>query len=296
MLFLEFLVNSMRVMIFLIPPPEVLNSYNLTESCQIYDYPNIVALLHPYYWILYLPYTLVLSIHFCILPIVNLLITVLIKRYLERPYGRRLRNGFLFILCRFFASSCLLSYFRTQVLFSLVYICIFTIDYSMYLYYARVFHQLLCARRNEARIHQREDPQLFRERSHVLSQYRITTLYSVCVVSVYLFIVFMGKMSNFMNIIVKDPCYVNYITGGYIPTIHFGVHVQYLTACVYFVMFCVTGVALYLYELLVFIAYLAVCVSIVVKYISSLRQQKRTQYQVARIVDEYHRGTAAYRD
>ena len=49
LLFLELLINLMRTMVFLIPQPDVLELYNLTETCKIYNFPTLVALLYPHY-------------------------------------------------------------------------------------------------------------------------------------------------------------------------------------------------------------------------------------------------------
>ena len=191
---------------------------------------------------------------------------------------------------------CLLSIFQTRMLLDIPYTFLFAIDYFMYLYYARAFHQLLCNRRNEARIHRREDPQLFRERSYVLSQYRVTTIYTVCVVSVYVIAVFFSNIAALIVIMSIDSCYLSYITADYIPTIQLSLHAQVFPGSVFYVISCLMLLALYLYELLLFVAYLAVCVSIVAKYLIKQRQQKRIQCNVAQIMDEYHRDFSAYQD
>ena len=296
LLFLEFLINVMRSLFLFIPQPEVLEFYNLTQSCQIYNFPSLVSLLSPHYWLLYSPIILIISFQVSILPIVNLLISVLTNIFLDRPYRKRLRIGFGIIICRFFICVSLLSFFQTRILSYIYYMCLYIIDYSMYLYYSSTFHQLLSNRRNEARIHSRVDPQLFRERSLVLSQYRVTTLYTICVISIFLFLTSIDKIAALIYLVGIDPCYINYITYGYIPTFQLSLNAQNSTTGALYGMLSVSLLTLYLYELLLFIAYLAVCVSIIVKYLSNLTRQKRTQNNVARVVDEYHRDFQAYRN
>ena len=255
LLILEFLINLIRSIFFFIPLPEIFQSYNLTETCQINDYTPLVDLLYPQFWVYFLLYSLSPSLQLCLLPIVTLLISVLKNIFLDRPYKKRIRIGLGIILCRFIVCVCLLSIFQTRILFYPPYIFLFAIDYIMYLYYARAFHQLLCSRRNEARIHRREDPQLFRERSNVLSQYRVTTIYTVCVVSVYVFFVFFSVTAVFLFLIAEDSCYFNYITYGYIPTLHLSINAQVLSLYVFLGMSCIQAFVLYLYELLLFVAY-----------------------------------------
>ena len=226
----------------------------------------------------------------------TLLIAVLSNKFLDKPYKKILRIGFGIILGRFFASVCLLSFFQTRMLTFIPYLCFCLIDYIMYLYFARAFHQLLCNRRNEARIDSREEPRLYRERSHVLLQYRVTTLYTISLVSLYLLITFLNKISTFIYLLGVDSCYISFITYGYIPTFQLSIDAQTMVTVVVFGISCVSVLALYIFELLVFVAYLAVCVSIVVKYFTYLRRQKRTPNQVARFVDEYHRDFPAYSD
>ena len=296
LLFLELLVNIMRAVVFLIPQPETLEFYNLTESCQIYNFPFLVALLHPHYRILYIPYTLIISIQLSVLPIVTLLIAVLGNIFLEKTYNRKLKIGFCLIIFRFLFSICLLSIFQTRMVYFIPYLSFYAIDYIMYLYYARAFHQLLSNRRNEARVNSTFDPTLFVERSRVLFQYRITTVYTVCVVTLYLVLTSVNKVAAFLYLIAIDSCYINYITEGYIPIFQFSNYVQSIATGIFYGMLCISVLILYVYELLVFLAYLIVCISIVVKYATSLRRQKRTQNQVARILEEYHRDLPAYRD
>ena len=296
LLILELLVHLIRSVFSFIPTPDVFLSYNLTESCQIDDYQTLIAFLYPQYWYFFLSYTLSPSLQMCILPIVTLLISVLRNRFLDRPYKKWLRIGLGIIFCRFIVCVCFLFFFQTRLLFNIPYICQYTIDYFIYLYYARAFHQLLCSRRNEARIHRREDPQLFRERSYVLSQYRVTTLYTLCVVSVYVFFVFLCKISTFVSVLLMEPCYLSYITFGYIPTLQLSIHAQFLTGTVLNVLSCMMLLALYVYQILLFVAYFVVSVSIVAKYLMNLRRQNRTQCQVAKIMDQYHRDFSVYQD
>ena len=296
LLFLESLINLMRSIFYFIPIPEIFPIYNLTESCQINNTTPLIALLRPQYWFFFLPFSLSPSLHLCILPIVTLLISVLINIFLDRPYKKRIKIGLGIIFCRFFVSVCLLSIFQTRILFYIPYMCLSASDYFKYLYYARVFHQLLCSRRNESRIHRREDPQLFRERSYVLCQYRVTTLYTICVLSVYLFFVFVSKISTFISILTIDSCYFSYITGGYIPTLQLSFNSQIFTLSVFQGVYCISILSLYLYQLLLFVAYFAVCVAIVVKHLINLTEQKKAQCHVAQIVDRYHRDFPTYRD
>ena len=126
LLFIEFLVNLIRLRIL------IFQSYNLTYSCQINDYPQ--------YLYFSLPYTLSPSLHLCILPIVTLLISK--NKFLDRrrPYKKRLRIGLGIIFCRFLVCFCLLSFFQIRILFYILYTCLYIIDYFMCLYYARTFH------------------------------------------------------------------------------------------------------------------------------------------------------------
>ena len=115
-------------------------------------------------------------------------------------------------------------------------------------------------------------------------------LYTMCVLSVYLFVIFISKISAFISLMAIDSCYFCYITGGYIPALQLSINAQISTISVFFGMSCIFVLALYLYEFLVFVAYLTVCVSIVVKYLAYLRLQKKTQNNVTQIVTEYHDG------
>ena len=296
LLFMELLINIVRAVVLYIPSSNLLDFVNLTESCQIYNNPALMSELHPYTWLINSSAILIINIQLCILPIMVLLISVLIQKFLDRPYSKRLRICFGLILCRFFVCFFFFSFFQTQVLCYILYMCLCVIDYFMYLYYARALHNVLCTRRNEARIHHLVDPQLFRERSLVLYQYRVTTIYTICTISVYVLTFNILRISLLIFMIGIDSCYFDYITAGYIPTFQFSIQVQIIIIDVFYGMLFIGVAAVYIYQLLTLIAYLAVCVSIVLKYISNLKRHKRTQRNVTRLVEEYHDDLYAYRN
>ena len=184
--------------------------------------------------------------------------------------------------------------FATQMLLHILYVIICIIDFLLYLYYARALHLVICQRRNEARIHLAFDQKLFKERSFVLVQYRVMTVYSICVVFLRLFQDFFNKISIFTSFLVRNPCYFNFITLGYVPMFQFSTQVQVRVLEVYMIMGFVTMFLLYLYQLLLFLAYFMVSVAIIVKRISFSRKQNRISKAIAPIVQEYHKDFLAY--
>ena len=112
----------------------------------------------------------------------------------------------------------------------------------------------------------------------------------------YQLAILLSKLSIFIFMFGIYSCYFDYITGGYIPTFQFSKQAQIIIFDVFFGMMFIGVALVYIYELLMSVAYLTVCVSIVVKYISNLKRQKRAQKSVTRMVGEYHEDLQAYRN
>ena len=100
---------------------------------------------------------------------------------------------------------------------------------------------------------------------YILSQYRVTTIYTVCMMSVYIFVVFVSKISTVIGMISIDSCYFSYITGGYIPTLQLSINAEVFTLTLFLGMTCIEMLAVYFHQLLLIAAYFAVCASISVK-------------------------------
>ena len=61
LLFLEIFISIAKTVTIFIPLPKVLEVYNLSENCQIYNFPTLVALNYPFYWPWHLPVALIIS-------------------------------------------------------------------------------------------------------------------------------------------------------------------------------------------------------------------------------------------
>ena len=294
LLFLELVVNTIRAIVYFIPRPDILLSYNLTENCHIDEFPVLVALLSTHYWFLFLPTQLVIPLQLSLLPIIYLLLAVLRKIFLDSPYKRMLKIGFNIIIARFVVCVILLSTFSTHILFIIPYILTYWTDFILYLYYARAFHILLRQRRNEARIHSSYSPDIFKESSFVLFQFRVTTTCTTSLVLVNLLMTSISKTNALVYFIIINPCYFSIITSGYFPVLHFSDHVQNIASVIFYGTLSFCALLLYLYVLLLFLAYLSVCILIIIKHVSLLRNQKRIPQQIAPILFEYHKDFPAY--
>ena len=100
--------------------------------------------------------------------------------------------------------------------------------------------------------------------------------------SLYLLLVLVIKTALVIEFISENSCYFNYITDRYIPTLQISIQAHNVITEVYLGMFCLSFLAEYLDQLLLFVAYLTVCVGIVAKYLSKLIGELGTTYLCAK--------------
>ena len=151
-------------------------------------------------------------------PIIMSLFYVILRRlFINYPYHQHIRKYIVYILVQFILKvslSCFLQtwYFEQLILFPLI-----VIDGGIYMSTSHKFYLLLKGKRNEARIHSTETDYL--NKKSIVRQFffaQVATLFLISLMVTGLFVAFISVP---LDLFANNPCYLSYISLGYLPDI-----------------------------------------------------------------------------
>ena len=224
LLVIEILHNSLVTVSYVLNY-SISNSYipNLWHTNCTIDNSDILTLLHKEGWILLSPVDISYSSATLLLSTLTLLLRVLKRRYINRPYKVIIKNTILFMSFRFLL---LLTLFSTPYTYFIALVlkltCVF--DLSYYIYYSHSFYSLLKGRSIEAQWH--STARDFREKSRIETQYYYTCIFCIIIFSFFTAEHFLHCINGFLDIVLQNTCILSHFTFGYIPEITFDLLTQ----------------------------------------------------------------------
>ena len=151
-------------------------------------------------------------------PIIMSLFYVILRRLLiNYPYYQNIRKYIMYILVQFILKVSLECFLQTRYFEQLILFPLIVIDVGIYMSTSHTFYLLLKGRRNEARIHSTETDYLNKKR--IVKQF-----FFAQVVTLFLFtLLTTGSFLDFISVpflmFGNNPCYLSYISLGYLPDI-----------------------------------------------------------------------------
>ena len=151
-------------------------------------------------------------------PIIMSLFYVILRRlFINYPYHQHIRKYIVYILVQFILKvslSCFLQtwYFEQLILFPLI-----VIDGGIYMSTSHKFYLLLKGKRNEARIHSTETDYL--NKKSIVRQFFFAQVATLFILSLMVTGLFVASISMPLDLFANNPCYLSYITLGYLPDI-----------------------------------------------------------------------------
>ena len=156
-----------------------LQSIPLTNSCRIDVRMDFQMVLFPNGWFVHFPNLLKIFIIQTLQPTVSLLLNILRRKYLSLPHINICKHWWMTILIRNCIIFLLSLFYQTFYFATFLITLSFLIDFIIYLINSKRFHSLLKNRKEVARLH--SSPEEYRDKSRVLSQYKVTSLYTTVV-------------------------------------------------------------------------------------------------------------------
>ena len=258
------------------------------NSCEINIEIDFELQLFPKGWIIHLPVVFYATINLLLQPIVSLLLAVLRRAYLDRPYRTIIKRWSWILSIRTCILFALMSYYRTVYIITSLVPIFYIVDFIIYIRQSSKFHGFLKNRMEVARV-QSDDRREFRDKSTVFLQYRITSFCTTLTFSILtLAYIVYGIKSLYGS--VRILCFLNFITFGYTPLIFFNnSSILILLNKISLYLFIIYhGMDLF-YQLLISIAYLLVCIAIGIRIRRRLKNFKQINRIIHQLVENYHK-------
>ena len=264
------------------------NHINVSNSCLITD-PYLISLVESSYLSASLIFNISIIIGTSIIPIISLFFVILRRIYINYPYKQYIRKYVVLIALRFVVMAILYCLMQTWYLVQLLLLPIFLIDLKIYISSSRKFYFLLRGLRNEASIHSTK--QEYRNKSRIVNQFFYAQVVSLFTLSIGLGVVVLCSLSVPLRIYVYNPCYLSYITLGYLPIIRVSKRVQDTGRTILYISYVIESTCLSIIEVLVIFTYLSILISIVIKLIKRRRDFNQVNEFTTRLLINDYRNT-----
>ena len=266
-------------------PTYQLQSIPLTNSCRVNVRMDFQMLLFPNGWFVNFLNLFEIFIIQTLQPTVSLLLYILRRKYLSLPYRNVCKRWFITILIRSCIIFLLFLFYKTFYFATFLITLSFLIDFIIYLINSKRFHSLLKNRKEVARLH--SSPEEYRDKSRVLSQYKVTSLYTTVVFSILTMIYIFWGIKWIIHGFVRILCTINLITLGYSPLIFYDSTTLHIAHKVSFVLFFIIESLDYLYQILISFAYCTVCIGISIRLYRRVKRFKKINASIRPLVIQY---------
>ena len=267
-------------------PTYQLQSIPLTNSCRVNVRMDFQMEMYPNGLFAYFPSIFEIFIIQLLQPIVSLLLYILRRKYLSLPYKNVCKRWLITILIRSCIIFLLFLFYQTFYFATFLITLSFLIDFIIYLINSKRFHSLLKNRKEVARLH--SSPEEYRDKSRVLSQYKVTSLYTTVVFFILtLTYIFWGIKLNIHGF-VRILCTINLITLGYSPLIFYDSTTLHIAHKVSFSFFFIIESLDYLYQILISFAYCTICFGISIRLCRRVKRFREINTSIRPLVTNYH--------
>ena len=238
-------------------------------------------------WFSFLPAMVNFSITQFLQPTVSLLLNVLRRAYLDYPYRNIIKRWMYIILIRGCILFLLLSYYQTVYIGISILPIFYIVDFIIYIKSSRSFYSLLKSRMEVARLH--SSRREYRDKYRVLHQYRVTSAYTTLTFFILTLKNSLYGTLLFINGSIRTFCLMNSITLGYSPLIFYSTTTIKAVFNFSFYFFAISRCLDSLYQALISLAYLLVCVGIGIRVYRRTERFNQINRSINRLVTHYHR-------
>ena len=219
-------------------------------------------------------------------PIIMSLFYVILRRlFINYPYHQHIRKYILYILVQFILKVSLTCFVQERYFEQLILFPLFVIDVGIYMSTSHKFYLLLKGRRNEARIHSNETYYL--SKKSIVKQF-----YFAQVVALFLFTllttgVFLAFISVPLNLFANNPCYLSYISLGYLPDITIPKYISMLFTSITKYCYLIELILAFIAEMLIIFINIALCMGIIVMLIKRRRRFTHINDKIKPFMERY---------
>ena len=249
----------------------------VSNSCVITD-PYLISLVKSPCITASIIFNISIMMGTSILPIISLFFIILRRTYLNYPYRQFIRKYIVLIVLRFVVLAVLDCIMQTWYLVQLLLLPISLIDVRIYISSSRQFYLLLKGLRNEARIHSTKLE--YRDKSQTVNQFFYAQVITLFFFNIGFGIIFLYTLSVPLRIYGYNPCFLSYITLGYISGIRASQNVQEICRALIYICYVIESVCLSIIEMVIILIYLTILINIAIK----LNRKRKNFNQVNKLI------------
>ena len=263
-----------------------------TNSCHINIQIDFLMQKFPKGWFAYFPGLLNTSIILTLQPTVSLLLNVLRRAYLDRPYRTIIKRWMCIILLRGCILILLFCFYQTIYIGIITLPIFYIIDFTVYNVNSRHFYFLLKGRMEFARVHSSQVE--YKSELMVFQQYKLTSVYTTLTFFTLTMLYTIFGIEFTIHGSIRTSCFMNTITLGYFPKIFYDSAALDILNIIIFHLFLIVLSLDYLYQFLISFAYILVCIAIVIKFFRQIRMYKQINKSIQSQLTEYHNDLPQY--
>ena len=264
------------------------NSVNVSNFCVIRD-PDLLRHLDNSTLLANITFHLTIVIISLFGPIISLFFIILRRIYLNHPFKQYVRNFTIYIVLRFLMMTILYCSIQTFYLAQMLLLPFGIIDFYIYLSSVRKLHILLKGFRDEARWHSTQQDYLIKKRS--VTQFFYAQVLTVVVVVLFLSHCFLELIEAPVRIFAYNPCFLSYISFGYIPIFEIRTQIQLFASILNNYCFIIGFVIGSIFEVIMILTQLAIFLAILIKLVNRRRKFNHINDWITRPLMERYKAT-----
>ena len=230
-----------------------------------------------------------------LLPTVMCLLIIVLRRlYLNVPYIKWVRGYSTFIIIRLIVFLVLTWFVETWYFSQLLYLPFGCVDVYVYVVSSKKFYLLLKGRRDEAKFHFTRSE--YRKRAMIVKRY----FYGQIFTGFFFSLLFLNCFLTFIDVPLKiayyNPCFLNYISFGFIPDFKLSQYYNHLATEFDNIIYIIQLVCVGIIEVSVFLAYLILCFIILIKlFVKQYNFKYVNEWITKPLMEQYRNDVESHR-
>ena len=219
-------------------------------------------------------------------PITMALFFVVLRRmFLNAPYHQCIRKYCVYILIQFLVKTLLSCFMQTRYFAQLLFFPMAVIDVCIYISKSRQFYLLLKGCRDSARFHSSQS--VYLEKKGNVKHFLFSQICILFIFSLLLSAGFLSFIAVPLDISAYNPCFLSYISFGFIPDISIPKQIQLLNSTLgnYFLIFeLIFG---FFAEVVLTAIYIGLSVGILIRSIKRRNNYAKVNEDIRPLIDKY---------
>ena len=234
--------------------------------------------------------TMSIAITICtMLPITMALFFVVLRRmFLNAPYQQCIRKYCVYILIQFLVKTLLSCFMQTRYFAQLLFFPMAVIDICIYISKSRQFYLLLKGSRDSARFHSSQSVYLEKKRN--VKHFLFAQICTLFIFSILLSVGFLSFIAVPLDISGYNPCFLSYISFGFIPDISIPKQIQLLNATLGNYCLILELIFSFVAEVIVTALYIGLSVSILIRSIKRRNNYAKVNENIRPLIEKYKKS------